>query len=316
MGGTSTANAPPLSDAWKLLGVPQHPTKSQLRRAYKLACLRYHPDKHPAGSERQAAERRFKQVCTLYDALLATAIDDTKHMSESSTASSVATTTPSTSSSSLRTHTPLSTSFSLPVTLDELVTGISRRVSIRGSPVLLSIQKGARPGDRLVINGVEVVLALRPHAYSINGDDVIAIVSYTRLTPVVYLRSLDGDMVGVRVPCGIDVSSNDGYVETMHGRGLPCRVDPTKRGSLIVVLRESVDSNMHSNSTWYSADLAREDTRGEAVIGISRQTMDSRSERLSRDCRARRPSMWESSTSSRKDRWQIIRLFRRPFSRW
>lgn len=301
-----------VSEAWKLLGVTRNATRTQLRRAYKVACLRYHPDKHPAGAERQAAERRFKQVGNLYDALLSTATDDTNYESERRSGSCVAScATGSTSSSSLPGQEVFSRPFGVGVSLEELVTGVSRRISIGNSGLTLEIRKGARPGDRLVTNGIEFVLLLRPHLYSVAGDDVIAMVDYSGETRVVYLRSLDGDMVSIRVPCEKEVVWNEGYVETIGERGLPRRTNPSRRGSLIVILRCCMEWNLEDGK----CDMWSE-SREDAVIGMRRETMEAKSERLSRDGRGRRPSMWERSCGGGKERWRMMRHFRRPFSRW
>lgn len=318
-----------LYGAWKLLGVREHPTRSELRRAYKLACLRYHPDKHPAGSERQAAERRFKQVCTLYDALLTCGSDESEYdSSERSTESSTGTTTttPSSSSSSLarnavaggrKVHKRGGVSVNLGVTLEELASGSRRRVVIGGDPVLITVQKGARAGDSLETHGVRIVLSLCAHAYSVTGDNVIAVVTQAKGAPCAFVRTLDGDTVRVRTPADArETCANGAYVDTLPGRGLPCRADPTKRGALIVIVRESAHGIGGQNTGAYGRNCGTHCV-DDAVIGTSMQRgVDPNPERASRDTRARRPSMWETCSSTRSDRWNFVRFLRRPFSRW
>lgn len=68
---TSFASVPvgSQSDPYKILSVPRNATQEQIRRAYKKACLRHHPDKHPAGDARVEAERVFKLIAYAYTQL-------------------------------------------------------------------------------------------------------------------------------------------------------------------------------------------------------------------------------------------------------
>lgn len=63
-------NPTPLADPYQELSLPPSATPDQIRRAYKAACLRWHPDKHPSGSPREAAEVRFKAVVRAYNILI------------------------------------------------------------------------------------------------------------------------------------------------------------------------------------------------------------------------------------------------------
>ncbi|CAN8073087.1 unnamed protein product [Agarophyton chilense] len=58
------------ADPYAVLGISPSATSHQIRRAYKSLCLRWHPDKHPAGSARRAAERQFKSISVAYATIL------------------------------------------------------------------------------------------------------------------------------------------------------------------------------------------------------------------------------------------------------
>ncbi|KAI0562798.1 Chaperone J-domain containing protein [Gracilaria domingensis] len=57
------------ADPYAVLGVSRSASTQQVRRAYKALCLRWHPDKHPAGAARRAAERQFKAISVAYAAV-------------------------------------------------------------------------------------------------------------------------------------------------------------------------------------------------------------------------------------------------------
>ncbi|KAL7553185.1 hypothetical protein ACHAWF_016444, partial [Thalassiosira exigua] len=54
------------SDLYATLGVPRTASPSEIKKAYRKAALRHHPDKVPE-SEREGAERRFKEVGKAYE---------------------------------------------------------------------------------------------------------------------------------------------------------------------------------------------------------------------------------------------------------
>jgi len=55
-------------DYYKILGVPRNATSDQIRKAYKKAALRCHPDRHANKSEAQKKEmeQKFKDVGEAY----------------------------------------------------------------------------------------------------------------------------------------------------------------------------------------------------------------------------------------------------------
>lgn len=61
--------SPPAPDPYHELSLPSSATADEIRRAYKAACLRWHPDKHPSGPPRENAEARFKAVAHAYNLL-------------------------------------------------------------------------------------------------------------------------------------------------------------------------------------------------------------------------------------------------------
>eukprot|EP00658_Telonema_sp_P-2_P028548 TRINITY_DN2185_c0_g2_i1.p1 TRINITY_DN2185_c0_g2~~TRINITY_DN2185_c0_g2_i1.p1 ORF type:complete len:349 (+),score=105.74 TRINITY_DN2185_c0_g2_i1:210-1256(+) len=57
-----------MADFYKLLGLPnKNPSEEELKKAYKKAALKHHPDKNP--TDREGAEKRFKQVAEAYAVL-------------------------------------------------------------------------------------------------------------------------------------------------------------------------------------------------------------------------------------------------------
>eukprot|EP00177_Eucheuma_denticulatum_P006647 GFKZ01012100.1.p1 GENE.GFKZ01012100.1~~GFKZ01012100.1.p1 ORF type:complete len:424 (+),score=76.85 GFKZ01012100.1:42-1274(+) len=57
------------SEALAELSLPPNASADQIRRAYKRACLRWHPDKHPPGPPRDRAETKFKAITVAYSRL-------------------------------------------------------------------------------------------------------------------------------------------------------------------------------------------------------------------------------------------------------
>ncbi|XP_007524790.2 sterile alpha motif domain-containing protein 13 isoform X1 [Erinaceus europaeus] len=54
-------------DYYKVLGVPQNASASVIKKAYHQLALQVHPDKNPGN--REAAEKKFKQIAEAYDVL-------------------------------------------------------------------------------------------------------------------------------------------------------------------------------------------------------------------------------------------------------
>lgn len=54
------------SDYYEVLGVPRNAGADDLKKAYRKAALKYHPDRNPGDAE---AERRFKEVSEAYEVL-------------------------------------------------------------------------------------------------------------------------------------------------------------------------------------------------------------------------------------------------------
>ena len=57
---------------YDVLGVSLGAPKDECRRAYRKLAVKWHPDKHPAGDGRVAAEAKFKEIQRAFDALMTT----------------------------------------------------------------------------------------------------------------------------------------------------------------------------------------------------------------------------------------------------
>jgi hypothetical protein len=57
---------------YDVLGVPLGAPKDECKRAYRKLAVKWHPDKHPAGDGRVAAEAKFKEIQRAFDALMTT----------------------------------------------------------------------------------------------------------------------------------------------------------------------------------------------------------------------------------------------------
>lgn len=56
---------------YKILGVEKNALESQIKKAYKIAAIKNHPDKHAGKSEEEiaAAEAQFKEIGEAYSVL-------------------------------------------------------------------------------------------------------------------------------------------------------------------------------------------------------------------------------------------------------
>ena len=67
-GARSFAAGGPI-DYYALLGVKPGASADELKKAYRREAMRWHPDRHPEGEAKRAAEKKFKQVSEAYQAL-------------------------------------------------------------------------------------------------------------------------------------------------------------------------------------------------------------------------------------------------------
>ena len=64
-----TASAASLESFYDTLGVRPGASADELKRAYRREAMKWHPDRHPEGAAKAAAEKKFKQVSEAYQAL-------------------------------------------------------------------------------------------------------------------------------------------------------------------------------------------------------------------------------------------------------
>lgn len=261
-------------DPYQLLGVPRAATPDQIRRAYKRACLRHHPDKHPAGAPRVEAERVFKLIAHAYTKLTDAASSpphsaktppspspDPSPCPSSPTPPAPPPDTSSSSSSSSSSfcngdsHKPPDREVDLPLTLEELHRGCVKRRKLRvqgtrddALPVLtIAIKPGYRPGDRIrfrdawtppsAARAVDVVFILSQRAHStftLDGDDL-------KLTMRLNLvDALTGALLLVKTlddqPLNLLLEPviSPSHVERVPGHGMPRRANPSTKGDLLV----------------------------------------------------------------------------------
>lgn len=257
----------PTAESLKVLDLPPNPSADQIRRAYKKACLRHHPDKHPPGPARTEAERIFKNIAVAYSQLL-----------ESSTVtSSTSSTTPPTPPSR---PTPFSTSsnafaddiasddafsanafvapdreLDMQLTLEEFAEGCVKRRKLRvpgmaeaSHPVLsVSIKPGYRPGDRIRFRGawttpgpqnpadVVFILSAKPHkTFELSGDDLSLRMRLNLVDALAGAMLVVPGLDGRPLNLLLDPVISPTHKERLVGRGMPCRSDPSVRGDLYV----------------------------------------------------------------------------------
>ena len=56
-------------DYFKILGVTENASQSEIKEAYRNLSKKYHPDRCPSESERQEYEEKFKEINEAYDVL-------------------------------------------------------------------------------------------------------------------------------------------------------------------------------------------------------------------------------------------------------
>mmetsp|Transcript_5325 Transcript_5325/g.11678 ORF Transcript_5325/g.11678 Transcript_5325/m.11678 type:complete len:434 (-) Transcript_5325:79-1380(-) len=66
LGGAAGTAAAASSNPYSILGIPKTATSSDIKKAYRKAALKHHPDKVPE-SERDSAERKFKEIAKAYE---------------------------------------------------------------------------------------------------------------------------------------------------------------------------------------------------------------------------------------------------------
>lgn len=64
-----TASGVSLQNFYDTLGVRPGASAEELKRAYRREAMKWHPDRHPEGAAKAAAEKKFKQVSEAYQAL-------------------------------------------------------------------------------------------------------------------------------------------------------------------------------------------------------------------------------------------------------
>lgn len=235
-------------DPYQLLSVPQSATPDQIRRAYKKACLRYHPDKHPAGHARQQAEGKFKAISRAYSQLC-------DHLDSRRSVP----TPPKPHAHHAFPFDPFCDFFNpatfnpppeklldLHLTLEEFYNGVVKKRQLKNSPdapvMTIAVKPGYRPGDRIrfkqaAANQADVVFVLQAkphHTYHLDGDDLKMTMRVNLVDALagalLIVKSLDNSEMKVRVDSVIHPT----YVHTVPNAGMPRREQPSEKGNLYV----------------------------------------------------------------------------------
>ena len=64
-----SSSTPSFQDPWAMLGIKPGASADELKKAYRKEALKWHPDRHPDGPQKAAAEKKFKQVSEAYQQL-------------------------------------------------------------------------------------------------------------------------------------------------------------------------------------------------------------------------------------------------------
>ena len=273
-------------DYYEVLGVPRTATADEIKRAYRALARKYHPDLQPAAERARAAER-FKEINEAYEVLS----DPDKRarydaLGEGWKSGMDFTPPPGAAwsppaggaeeafepvsdfvaalfgrpsgrrrpagGSGVRVTMPgFDVEAELPVTLDDLLRGVRRRITLDGRSVEVELPRGLRDGAVLRLPGQgqpgpgggppgDLYLRVRvlPHPrYRVAGDDLeVGLPLWpwqAVLGAAVRLDTPDGP-VTLKVPAGTQA----GQRLRLRGRGLP-RADGT-RGDLHAVVRSVI----------------------------------------------------------------------------
>jgi curved DNA-binding protein len=266
-------------DYYETLGVPRTATQEEIKRAYRKLARKFHPDLQPAAERAQAAER-FKEINEAYEVLSdpdkrakydalgagwqsgadftppggaewrgagAAEWEDLGGFSDFF--ASVFGGTGRRGTRGVRITMPGSdVEAELPVTLEELLRGGHRRITVNGRTLEVDIPTGVREGTVLRFSGEgepgvgggppgDLYLRVRvvPHPrYRIVGDDI------EMELPLSPWQAVLGDEVTTETPDGpvtikVAPGTQNGRRLRLRGRGLPRR-DGT-RGDLHAIVR-------------------------------------------------------------------------------
>ncbi|CAG8452449.1 21410_t:CDS:2 [Cetraspora pellucida] len=56
-------------DYYKILGVDKNADEEELKKAYRKLALKWHPDRHQGSADKEAAEKKFKEISEAYEVL-------------------------------------------------------------------------------------------------------------------------------------------------------------------------------------------------------------------------------------------------------